>query len=64
MIITINTAAVFGTRGGSNFSIARSGKFTSQYPSEHRDGKRKRADAVQSMPNAAIAFMTRSLSRA
>jgi hypothetical protein len=43
-IITINTAAVFGTRGGSGFSTARSGKFTLQYPSEHRDGKR--ADAL------------------
>jgi len=43
VIVSINIAAVFGTRGGPDFSIVRSGKFTLQYPSEHRDGKR--ADA-------------------
>jgi hypothetical protein len=44
VIVSINMAAVLGTRSGPDFSTVPSGKFTLQYPSEHRDGKR--ADAL------------------
>jgi hypothetical protein len=44
VIVSINMAAVLGTRGGPDFSTLRSGKFTLQYLGEHRDGKR--ADAL------------------
>lgn len=40
MMISINIAAVFETRPGSDFPDAASGKFTFQYPGEHRAGKR------------------------
>src|SRR6476620_4666180 len=61
-ITAINKTAVFGARGVGDFSVLSSGKFTTQYPSEHR--KRKRARAHHSRLNAEMAFMTRSLSRA
>jgi hypothetical protein len=43
MIISIKIAAVFGRRAGSDFPVGLSGRFTPQYPSEHRDGKRANA---------------------
>jgi hypothetical protein len=44
VIVSINVTAVLETRGGPDFSPVRSGKFTLQYPSEYRAGKR--ADAL------------------
>jgi hypothetical protein len=60
-LTAINRTAVFGARGVGDFSVLSSGRFTTQYPSEHR--KRKRASAHHSKRSAEIAFMTRSLTR-
>jgi len=63
-ITAINKTAVFGARGigVGDLSVLSSGRFTTQYPSEHR--KRKRASMHHSMRKAEMAFITRRLSSA